>query len=184
MSSPSADDDNNQQQIVNNKYPYYQGIALYKWREASLSDWCTGVWMIHLALDQNLSKHLWVLLYPTVLTALFLNKLSKKIKRSTVKSFPALSHRAEDDLIKKSLHVFSLSCMVQKRGMGSGSLHTMQGCKLSCCAWFWERCVALGTLFNFSICLFSWPWYLHTRYRKRQHVWITIHMKMLKNHRK
>ena len=78
--------------------------------------------------------------------------MSKKIKRSPVKSFPALSHRAEEDLIKKSPHVFSLSCTAQKRGMGSGSLHKMQDCKLWCCARFWERYVALDTLLNFSLC--------------------------------
>lgn len=49
MSSPSADDDNNQQQIVNNKYPYYQGIALYKWREASFS------LLVHWGLDDPAS---------------------------------------------------------------------------------------------------------------------------------
>lgn len=94
-----------------------------------------------------------------------------------MKSFPALSHRAEEDLIKKSLRVFSRSWMVQKREMGSGSLHTTQGCKLSCCAWFGEICVPLGTLLNFPICLLCWPWYFHTCYGKRQHMWIRIHQK-------
>lgn len=50
-----------------------------------------------------------------------------------MKSFPAFSHRAEEDLIKKSLCVFSRLWIVQKREMGSGSLHRTQGCKFSCC---------------------------------------------------
>lgn len=93
-----------------------------------------------------------------------------------MKSFPALSRRAKEELIK-SLLVLPHWWMEQRREMGSGSLHTAQGCKLSCCVSARESCVPLGTPLNFPICLLTWPWYFHAHYGKRQHMWIRIHWK-------
>lgn len=79
--------------------------------------------------------------------------LSKKIKRNAVKSF----HRAKEDLINMSLFVFMLVDGTEERDQRSGSLHTAQGCKLSCCASSGQRTVPLGTPLNLSICLLTWP---------------------------
>lgn len=138
---------------MNNKYPHYQGTNIHIIKEQLHRNEEELCWMSHLAPDQNSSKHLWVLLYSTVTTPLFLNKKAVKEDEKKcceiISSFELQSKRGLD---KKDLRVFSHSWMVQKREMGSGILHTAQGCKLS--VWG-EVCVCLWALHLISPSVYS-----------------------------